>query len=791
MNIEIILSFTANILLLLGLAVVYSLFPQKTKIGNTGRGILMGLLIAVIGITIMSTPYEISPGIIFDARAVAISITAMFIGIIPTVIAGAFMIAYRLYIGGSGAAVGVAWIVLAAVIGLLWRNFRLKNSRFEKYKITWVELYLVSLLVHIVMISLLLFLPVENRSYVIKEVSFILITIYPLGGLIISQFMLTQRLRYFKIYKTIESETQYRGLFQMSKTMMFLINSETGQIIDANYATLKKYGYTLEEIKYLHIKDINTLSDEESQEMLEKAGREERNYFELQHVLKNRDIINVEVHSGPVELNGEHFILTSVYDVTELMKNEKKYRDVDEKFKATLLSVGEGIIVTDKSSRITLINEKAKDILNEKIDPTGRKIFDVIKIQSASQNYSFKDIFKNCLENIVSFKSDDTFKLIREDQSENSSIDFNISPINFEKDENHGAILVIRDVTLERADKDQIRFISHHDFLTSLYNRLFFEEQLARLNTSRQLPLTIIIGDVNGLKLLNDTFGHLEGDNLLIEVGKIMRKATRSEDIVARWGGDEFAILLPQTSFDDAMSVYKRIKDLCEKSMFKPISPSISLGCATKTNATEDIFEILKTAEELMYREKLKEGSNMRNSLISSLLSTLLVKNNESIKNTNIKIELSSKFAKKLELDQDNSNRLALLARLHDIGKISIKNDILRKPEKLNEEEKDKVSQHPEVGSRIVKSIPELQHLSEDILHHHEHYDGTGYPSNLIGKNIPLLARVISIIDAYEIMINGRVYREAISHKETILELQKKSGKQFDPDLLAKFISIF
>lgn len=791
MNIDIILSFTANILLLLGLAVAYSVFPLNTKIGTIGRGLIMGLLVSIIGITIMSTPYELAPGIIFDARAVAISVSGMFIGLIPTVIAATIMSLYRLYIGGAGAFVGVAWIIFAAVIGLLWRKFRLKNTRFEKTKITGMELYLVSLFVQIVMVLLLLFLPAENRSQVIKEVSFILITIYPLGGLFISQFMLMQRLRYFKNYKTIESEVQYRGLFQMSNTMMFLLESETGQIIDANEATLKKYGYSHDEMTKLNIKDINTLPNEEVQAELDKARNDETNYFEFKHILKNGDIMEVEVHSGPLEINGKQFVLTSVFDITELIKKERKYRDVDEKLKATLLSVGEGIIVTDKYYRITLINEKALDILSSKLDPTGRKIFDVFKIHSIDKNNTFKKIFKSCIDNKTSFKSDDTFKLNQEDQEKDISIDFNISPINFEEDENHGAILVIRDVTVEKADKDQIRFISHHDYLTSLYNRLFFEEQLNRLNTSRQLPLTIIMGDVNGLKLLNDTFSHFEGDSLLIEVGKIMKKATRAEDIVARWGGDEFAILLPQTSYDDAMIVYKRIKDLCDKSMYKPITPSISLGCATKINDSEDIFEILKMAEERMYREKLQEGSSMRNSLITSLENTLLEKNNEPLEHTDEKIDLASRFAVELELDQDNSNTLILLAKLHDIGKISIDNKILRKPKALDEKEWIKIRQHTEVGSRIVKSIPELQHLSEGILYHHEHYDGTGYPSKLVGNKIPFLARVITIVDAYEVMINGRVYQKAIKHAEAIKELQKKAGFQFDPNLVEKFINIF
>ena len=154
-------------------------------------------------------------------------------------------------------------------------------------------------------------------------------------------------------------------------------------------------------------------------------------------------------------------------------------------------------------------------------------------------------------------------------------------------------------------------------------------------------------------------------------------------------------------------------------------------------------------------------------------------------------IAIAERFALKLKLNQDDSNTLTLLARLHDIGKITISDAILRKTEELNEEEWGKMKTHPEVGSRIVKSIPELQHLTEGILLHHEHYDGTGYPNQLKGRKIPLLARVIAIVDAYEVMTTGRVYSPIISHEAALEEIQKKSGKQFDPDLVSKFIEMF
>ncbi len=603
--------------------------------------------------------------------------------------------------------------------------------------------------------------------------------------------MLTQRFRYFQNLKTIESEIQYRNLFQKSKTIMFLLDSKTGQIHDANDKAMAVYGYTLEEFKGINIKDINTLSNEEVQIEIDKARIEEKNYFQFKHRLKNGRIIDVEVHSGPMELNEKIYLLTSVYDITERIQREKQFIDVDEKLKATLLSVGEGIVVTDSEGKISLINDHAKKLLGERKSLINKRIYKIFRVYSNTNSINFKEIILNCIENREEYKSDGTFSLITNDDDTELFIEFTVSPINFEQGVNHGAILVIRDTTIERANQDQIRFVSSHDYLTSLYNRYYFEEQLRRLDTPRQLPLTLILGDLNGLKLLNDTFSHLEGDNLLIEVGKILKKATRSEDIVARWGGDEFVILLPQTSYEDSQKVYQRIKDLCQKSMYKPITPSISLGCATKISSEESVYDILKVAEVRMYREKLEEGKSMRNGLIVALENTLLKKSNELEEYSKIKMKIAEKFALKLNLNQDDTSTLVLLARLHDIGKISTSDEILRKADKLTKEEWKTVKTHPDIGRRIVQSIPELQHLAEGIFYHHEHYDGSGYPEQLKGEEIPLLARIVAVIDAYEVMTSGRIYRPIISRNDAFLELQKKSGHQFDPNLVEKFINMY
>jgi len=791
MNFEIVTAFLENILLLLSIAAVYSIFPLNSKLSDFWKRFIMGLLISSVGIVIMSTSYELAPGVILDARSILLSITGMFIGFIPTMMVAVSMIVYHLYIGGPGAFTGILWVITAGAMGLLWRKFRLKNPKMDKYKITWLELYLFSLLIQVFMVGLLLTLPGDIKLFVIDQIAFPLTIIYPLGGLLISEFMLTQRHRFFQNIKTINSEEQYRNLFKKNNVVMFLIDANTGKIEDANDTAIRIYGYTLEEFKTLNIKDINTLPNDKVQIEIDEARVEEKRYLHFKHRFKDGKIINVEVHSTPIELNDKTYILNSVIDITDKVESARQFKDVDEKLKATLLSVGEGIIVFDNRGRISLINNRAKELIDDHRNLINKKVYNVFRIYSNSKTITFAEIINKCLRKKENYASDGTFSLITNNDDKELFVEFTVSLIDYEKGIDHGGILAIRDTTIERETQKQIRFASNHDYLTTLYNRFYFEEQLKRLDTPRQLPLTLILGDLNGLKLLNDTFSHLEGDRLLIEIAKILKKATRSEDIVARWGGDEFVILLPKTSYNDAQKVYHRIKDLCKKSMYKPITPSISLGCATKTESIENPYDILKIAEERMYHEKLIEGKTMRSDLINALEKSLMEKTSGYREHTQKKIEIAKKFASQLKLNNEDTLALLSLARLHDIGKISINEALLQTPKDLTSEDWKVIKMHPEIGKRLVQAIPELQNIVESLYYHHEHFDGTGYPEQLKGEEIPLLSRIITIVDAFEIMIDGRNYLKAVSISKALAEIKKKAGSQFDPTLVSQFIEMY
>lgn len=790
MNSEMILSLSSNLLLLMSLAVVYSVFPYKSNFRNIYRKIVMGFLVAAVGITIMYYPFELMEGIYFDARAVAISITAMFLGLVPTLIGGSVMIAYRIYLGGAGALTGVLWIIFAAVIGFAWRHLRLKNPKLIKHKITWVELYFLGFFIQVVMVALLLTLPNSIRSDVLNKIAFALLIVFPIGFLIISQFMLTQRIRFFQHIKTKNSESQYKKLFSDSKAMIILYDPVDGKIIDVNQSAIQKYGYTIEEFTNMNIFDINTLSIEEVKIEINKVQNYAQEFFSVQHKLKDNSIIDVEIHVGPMIINDKQCLLSSMFDVTEKLEKERQFRDVDSKLRATLLSVGEGIVVTDSSHKITLINDKALELLGVSKKPLNKNICDIFRIYSNESSTDFKELYHYSVENNKIYTSSLTYTLLRNDNDKERYVDFSISPIDLEGETKKGAILVIRDETIEEERKNEIRFMSQHDYLTGLHNRFYFEEQVARLDTKRQLPLTIIIGDVNGLKLLNDAFSHIEGDRLLIEISKILKKSTRQEDILSRWGGDEFAILLPQTSIEDSKKVYDRIKDLCSKSMYQTITPSISLGFATKVEENEDINDIIKLAEEKMYHEKLLEGKEMRNDLVNALEKKLFERNSETKKHSENIVKYCDIIGKELELKPDRLKVLKQAARLHDIGLIALDSYIFTKEGSLNEKEWDRVRSHPEVGSRIVQSITELQHISKHILHHHERYDGKGYPQKLEGKDIPYFSRIICVLDAYDVMTMGRAYKEKISSEDAINELKRCSGTQFDPEIVTAFVKV-
>ncbi len=347
---------------------------------------------------------------------------------------------------------------------------------------------------------------------------------------------------------------------------------------------------------------------------------------------------------------------------------------------------------------------------------------------------------------------------------------------------------IVRDVTNRKKMEKQLIYQSFHDHLTGLYNRAYFEEEIYRIDYSRKIPVSFIMGDINSLKLVNDAFGHKKGDRILCKCANILKDCCRKDDIVARWGGDEFSIILPNTPEEVANKIIERIKQRCRKANRSTEPISLSLGCATKTKKESDIQKIIRHAEDNMYRNKLLERDSISGSIINSLEATLVEKSHETEKHAKRLQKMAKKMGKIIGLPAYKVAELLLLCTLHDIGKIAIPEKVLNKKAKLSPKEWEIIRRHPEIGYNIAKASPQISHIAKAILAHHEWWDGTGYPKGLKGEGIPENSRILAIIDAYDVMVHGRIYKEPLSKQAAIQELEKFSGIQFDPSLVNVFV---
>lgn len=350
------------------------------------------------------------------------------------------------------------------------------------------------------------------------------------------------------------------------------------------------------------------------------------------------------------------------------------------------------------------------------------------------------------------------------------------------------AIGIIRDVTQRSAEREKIEYLSFHDQLTGLYNRRFYEEELARLATQRNLPLTLMIADVNGLKLTNDAFGHAAGDNLLKKLAGILKAVCRQDDIVARIGGDEFVMLLPKTNAEEATGIVRRISNVIQQQGKEFVILSVSFGWATQVNVGAELQEIFKQAEDNMYRNKLSESDSMRNSTIHVIVKTLNEKNAREEMHSSRVSEFCRAIGKALTMNPHEINELRTVGLLHDIGKIGIDENALNKEGALTNDEWREMKRHPEIGFRILGAVTDFSHLARAVLEHHERWDGGGYPKGLKERDICLEARILTVADAFDAMTGGRPYRQVMTPTAAAAELIQHAGSQFDPVIAKIFV---
>jgi diguanylate cyclase (GGDEF)-like protein/PAS domain S-box-containing protein len=343
--------------------------------------------------------------------------------------------------------------------------------------------------------------------------------------------------------------------------------------------------------------------------------------------------------------------------------------------------------------------------------------------------------------------------------------------------------------------EDNLRFVSLHDALTKLYNRNYFEEEMKRLDKRRVGSVAVVVFDLDGLKMVNDTLGHEQGDRMLAVAAQILSAAFRAGDVVARIGGDEFAALLEEASEELLGQIRERIRLSTEQSnrqqpdeVALPIS--LSMGYALSVGSGTPMRELFRQADNAMYREKLNRGQSTRNSIVQTVMKMLKARDFMTEKHSDRLQYLVSQLAQRRGLSPERIADICLLAQFHDIGKVGIPDRILMKPGPLTADEMAEMQKHCEIGHRISLALPELEAISEWVLKHQEWWNGEGYPLGIAGGKIPLECRILAIADAYDAMTNDRPYRPAMSHQTAIAELVRCAGTQFDPELVRVFTSL-
>ena len=360
------------------------------------------------------------------------------------------------------------------------------------------------------------------------------------------------------------------------------------------------------------------------------------------------------------------------------------------------------------------------------------------------------------------------------------------------------------------------------DGLTGIYNHQYFQERLGiELERAYRYnrPISLIMFDLDDFKKYNDTWGHLEGDKLLKWFAEICSKSIRNVDILARYGGEEFVIILPETSCRDAQVIAERIRINTDKksrgAFGKERYATVSAGIATFPVHANTKNSLILSADAALYYAKLhgknrtfvyeKECKNSYHANVSHIQSLLSDEGMDAFEAIGCAVDSKDSYMRghstavmyscvalgeKMGMSAEEIENLRAAALLHDIGKIVVPESVLEKQGPLESYEWQQIENHAELGSKILSRVQQMGPIVPAVHYHHERYDGKGYPSGLSGKNIPLLARIIAIADAFDAMTNSRSYKPAKSIVDALGELKKCSGSQFDPDLVDKFIDM-
>jgi diguanylate cyclase (GGDEF)-like protein/PAS domain S-box-containing protein len=563
-----------------------------------------------------------------------------------------------------------------------------------------------------------------------------------------------------------------------------LINDQDGGILWVNRRTVEMFGYSEDELKQHGSILIATAANfAAAVAKMRKAVNEGPQLYRRETSTKNGRKIIVEVSSRRAIIDGQVRCLTVMRDITDRLQMEKDLAKSEAEKQAVLDAIPDLMLIFDQEGNL-LDSRQPADL--EAYVPSGqengRNVADFMPAEIATN-------YRRCIKDAIT-----TGKTQFYEYNINIRGALCYRDMRFSKVGDNVVLAMMRDMTAIKHSEAQLEFLSAHDALTGVYNRTYFEEAMRKASWQGKRGIAILVCDVDGLKLINDTLGHRAGDDLLRVVATGLRSTLVSgNDIVARIGGDEFAVIIyapDKSRLEQAIAQMNQfVVDYNAQNPQLPLS--LSIGWAADFASSRKAEELFKLADNDMYRQKLHQSQSMRSSIVQTMMRALEERDHITEGHGERLQYLAEKLGQVLGMPGGRLADLRLLAKFHDIGKVGIPDSILNKPDKLTPEELAVMRRHCEIGYRIARASSELAPIAEWILKHQEWWNGEGYPLGLAGEDIPIECRILGIVDAYDAMTSNRPYRKALSHEIALAEIARCAGTQFDPRLAALFLKIF
>lgn len=578
----------------------------------------------------------------------------------------------------------------------------------------------------------------------------------------------------------------YRSLNNEEWTMTFL-----------SEGCLELTGYTPEELIHGDITYYDLILPEDREQVYAQwkidvaAGMRSNDEYRIR--TKSGEIKWIWEQSIPIaaEEGPSPFSEGFIQDISKTKKAEAALKASEEQFKAIFEEAPLGIgIFSNQTGKPIRLNPKFAEIHK-------REMEELLSLDWATYSHP-DDIFENQqrLREMMAGENNGFSMDKRIIRGDGATIWVNMVITPYHVDTGESCHLcMMEDITFSKIKEQEIEYLSYHDPLTGLYNRRLFEEEMRRISISRKLPVSIIMGDVNGLKLINDSFGHKAGDRLLQEAALLLRENCREGDFVARIGGDEFIIILEgadqQLTEQICSRIQKSFRTYSSRQDKRTFYLSISLGSATKTRHDQTMDLLMKEADEKQYQKKHQMKNRVRQEMMATIKSELEQNRGMSPVARQELDQIIIELGTMLHLSPARRNNLRMLLEICEIGLLTLPPALRKKPVwEMTPEEYQKYVRHTETGHRIVSGAPETKKIAQDLMTHHENWDGTGYPKGLKGREIPLLARIARVVDFYQEVTQGNPPTDFKELHQVIERLESARATMLDPEIGGAFIQV-